>query len=421
MHTSIRFDHQLLAVEGEHTVHGMLELMAPPSPRKGTRQPLRLAIVIDRSGSMAGPKLHHTKKAAEYLIKRLESTDQVALIAYDDQVTLVSSLGADSHEELVHALYAIPHGGTTNLSGGWLKGIEEAGRAGDGIRKVLLLTDGLANAGITDHAALVAMAEEARGDGVSTTTIGFGDGFDERLLTTMAASGGGNSYYVGSPEDAPAVFGREFEDIASVVAQNVSVEIRPSDKVELLGVLNEYPTTDVVGGAQVALGDAYGDENRRILFELHIPEVAGLGVSKVADVILRYVSVGEAIEAHEVKIPVTVNMVAADEATKAGPDHEVVEEVLILKSAKAQQEARERADGGDYDGARELLYEAAQDIRAAVPKSDRADELTNEADILDGHLGSMDSVSWDASTAKAMHYDSMRRHNSRRRPPNGQG
>lgn len=416
MQTSIRFDHQLLAVEGEHTVHGMLELIAPPSPKKGARQPLRLALVIDRSGSMAGPKLHHTKKAAEYLIKRLEATDQVALVAYDDQVTLVSSLGTHSHEELVSALYAIPHGGTTNLSGGWLKGIEEAGRAGDGTRKVLLLTDGLANAGITDHATLVAMAEKTRGDGVSTTTIGFGDGFDERLLTTMAASGGGNSYYVGSPEDAPGVFGQEFEDIASVVAQNVSVEIRPTDEVKLLGVLNEYPQTQVVGGVQVALGDAYGDENRRILFQLHIPEVAGLGVAKVADVILRYVSVGETIEAHEITIPVTVNMVTADESSKAGPDHEVIEEVLILKSAKAQQEARERAEGGDYDGAKKLLYDAASDIRGAVPDSGRADELAKEADILDEHVRMIEPESWNASSAKAMHYDSMRRHNSRRRP-----
>ena len=167
------------------------------------------------------------------------------------------------------------------------------------------------------------MGEKARG--VSTTTIGFDDSFDERLLATMAASGRGNSYYVGSPEGAPAVFGQEFEDFASLMAQNVSVEIRKRDL--------DAPNTCVWGtrcghrgaSSRRSGGDTYGDEHRRILCQLHILEVAGLGVAKVADVILRYVSVSDTIEAHEVTIPVTVNIVTADEASKAA---------LISKSSK---------------------------------------------------------------------------------------
>ena len=416
MKATVRFDHQLLAVEGEHNVHGMLELVAPQAPGKSERQPLRLALVIDHSGSMAGEKLEHTKRAAEYLFRRLEAKDQVALIAYDDEVSLVSSLGTHTPEELIHAVHQIPPGGTTNLSGGWLKGIEEARRAQGGVSKVLLLTDGLANVGITDHPSLVGMAEKARGEGVSTTTIGFGDGFDEELLTAMALSGGGNAYYIGSPEDAPGVFGQEFEDIAALVAQNVSVEIRPTEDVKLLGILNEYPQTQVVGGVQIALGDAYGDETRRVIFQLNIPEIAGLGVAKVADVIVRYVGVGEGIEAHELTIPVTVNMVTSDEATKAGPDNEVIEEVLILKAASAQKEARKRAQGGDFDGAKQLLRDAATELRSMAPGSERAEELAQEAKILEGHGEMMDPGIYDSSSAKAMRYDEYRKHQSRRRP-----
>ena len=57
-------------------------------------------------------------------------------------------------------------GGSTNLSGGWLKGLEELGRADDGVRRVLLLTDGLANVGITDHAQLVSLAAGTQDAGV---------------------------------------------------------------------------------------------------------------------------------------------------------------------------------------------------------------------------------------------------------------
>jgi Ca-activated chloride channel family protein len=87
MKASVRLEHQLLAVESEHTVHAMLELVAPPAPEGAARPPLHLALVIDRSGSMGGPKLEVTKQAAAFLVRRLEPTDELALIAYDEHVT----------------------------------------------------------------------------------------------------------------------------------------------------------------------------------------------------------------------------------------------------------------------------------------------------------------------------------------------
>src|SRR5881392_4004273 len=94
--------------------------------------------------------------------------------------------------------------GQTNLSGGWLKGVESLqGERGDGPRKVLLLTDGLANVGITGQPALVEMATKAAAadNGVGTTTIGFGADFAEELLTAMADAGRGNAYFAETPDE----------------------------------------------------------------------------------------------------------------------------------------------------------------------------------------------------------------------------
>jgi Ca-activated chloride channel family protein len=131
------------------------------------------------------------------------------------------------------ALAAIAPGRSTNLSGGWLKGAEvlRGLPARKGPRKVLLLTDGLANVGITDPEALVALARQAGDDGIGTTTIGFGLDFDEVLLTRMAQAGGGNAHFAETPEDAPGIFAQESEDLVQLVAQNVSVEIRPREQV----------------------------------------------------------------------------------------------------------------------------------------------------------------------------------------------
>jgi Ca-activated chloride channel homolog len=406
MKADIRMEHQLLAVEAEHEVNAMLELVAPGRDEAAARPPLSLAVVIDRSGSMEGEKLETTKRCARFLVDRLLPTDRLALITYDDEVELVAPLAPVDAAALGHAIAGIWSGGSTNLSGGWLKGAEVLlGADGDGPRKVLLLTDGHANVGVADPVRLAGMAREAAANGVGTSTVGFGHGFDEDLLTAIADAGHGNAYFAATPDDAPGIFAQEFEGLLSLVAQNVSVEIRPSEDVQLLAVLNEYPGVGVPGGVQLQLGDAYADERRRVVFRLHIPGMAQLGVAKVADVVIRYAGVGERIALHEVTVPMVVNLVSADEAASVEPDAEVVEEVLVLEAAKAQDEAIRRADGGDLEGARKLLHEVSEKLRRHAPTADRAEELLEQAERLEERHGAFEMGMYSAEMRKDMRYE----------------
>ncbi|MDQ1488818.1 MAG: Ca-activated chloride channel, partial [Actinomycetota bacterium] len=262
----------------------------------------------------------------------------------------------------------------------------------------------------------IGLANEARKAGVGTTTIGVGDDFDEALLTGMADAGGGTGHFAATPDAAPGIFAAEFDGLASVVAQNVSVEIRPGSDVTVLGVLNDYPATPVPGGVQLALGDAYGDEVRRVVFELHLPSVAALGLAKIGDVIVRHVSVGAEVALHEVTVPLMVNVVTPEEASGADPDHAVVEEVLILRAARIRDEARDLAGRGEYDAGRALLGGIARELRGRAAGSTRADELRLEAETLERAADWMESsdpmAPPSAAMLKRMHYDS---HLSRRR------
>ena len=424
MDVRARFEHQLLAVETEHRVHCMLELAAPPAPVGKTRPPLHLALVLDRSGSMAGHKLEVVRECAAFLVRRLAPTDELALVTYDSDVDLVAPLAPVDKATLLPRIAQIGSGGQTNLSGGWLKGVEELGRAsGDGPRKVLLLTDGLANVGVTEPAALIAMTRSAlEASNVGTSTIGFGADFSEDLLTAMSDAGRGSSHFAETPDAAPGIFAQEFEDLISLVAQNVSVEIRPTEEVELVGVLNAFPAVQVPGGIQLQLGDAYAEETRRLVFELHLPSVPALGVRPVAEIVLRYTSIGEEIAQHEVTMPLVVNLVSADEAAAAGADNEVTEEIVVLKSTRAQEEAREHADRGEFDAARKLLGEAAEDPRKIAPASAKADELLEQAERLEFHSTSMSQAMYSKTSRKQMLYEERMRYESRKRkPPSGEG
>jgi Ca-activated chloride channel family protein len=232
----------------------------------------------------------------------------------------------------------------------------------DGPRKILLLTDGLANEGITDRADLVGMARRARLEGVSTSTIGFGDGFDEDLLRDMADAGGGNTHFAATPDDAPGIFARELEGLTRVVAHNVTLDVRPGPAVGLLGVLNDYPSLAVEGGAQIELGDAYAGERRRVVLKLRIPHLAALGPCVVAELVLRFTSVGETIEQRTTTIPVVANAVSAAEAAAVPADTVVREEVLILRSASVRDDAIRLADDGRFEEALDAVDATAADL-----------------------------------------------------------
>lgn len=417
MDLELRIDHQLLAVQQEATVHAMLQLRAPEAPSTEARTPLSLAVVIDRSGSMSGDRLEYAKACVRYLAQRMAPTDELAVVVYDDEVNVVLPLGPVNPTAVRAAIGPVYPGGSTNLSGGWLKGMEILRSAApERLRRVVLLTDGQANVGITEPGVLTNVTREAAAEGISTTTVGFGADFDEVLLTSMSDAGGGGAHFAETPDAAPAIFTEEFEGLVSVVAQNVSVEIWLEESVSVLGVLNEYPMVWQDRAVQVELGDAYGGELRAVVFEMHIPALGDIGPAKVADVVLRYVSVGDQVAAHEVKLPFMVNVGSPEEAKAAGLDQEVVEEVLILQAAKARDEARKRFDAGDFEGGRATLRQTSDALRK-TRGGPRSKELLAQAEALEQLAGEIDQPTYSPMSSKQLHYQSNQIRRTRRPRP----
>lgn len=254
-------------------------VQAPDSPKRETRQRLNLALVLDRSGSMSGAKLEYVKQAAEYIVDQLENDDLLTLVTFDDQVdTLISGRQIDSEtrSKCKHLIRRLEAGNTTNLSGGWLAGCQGVAEAvsQDVLNRTLLLTDGLANHGITDAEVLFKHAQELSQRGVTTSTFGVGEGFNEHLLEGMANQGNGNYYFISSPAEIPSIFAREFTEIAAVTAREVELEIETVQGVNTQ-VLGEWPSRMEKGLLRISLGALYGSRKQEVFLKLLIPPANG--------------------------------------------------------------------------------------------------------------------------------------------------
>ena len=401
MKPNLILEHEMLAVESEQDVHVLLELTAPPRDTDATRPPLNLALVLDRSGSMAGDKLEVTKQAAAFLAQRLQPDDRLAVVAFDDRVDLVAPLGP-VNQGVVDAIGRIGPGGMTNLSGGWLEGVAQLGAGAGGQRRLLLLTDGQANQGITDATRLVGMAGQSSESGVGTATIGFGADFNEELLTAMADAGGAGAHFAESPEDLPAIFDAEFDGLVQLVAQNLAVEIHPTGDVAMVGVLNDYPSQALPDGVRVQLGDCYADAVRRVVLRLHVPALQALGAVQIADIVVRWAEPTEAgAKLHTVTLPLTVNLVSADEAAAAQPDDRVRHEIMLLEAAKEVEDARREADEGRFGDAQQRLATTATRLLSAMPAAPEAAAMASQMTDMSATLGAGE---YTAAQRKKMHY-----------------
>ena len=234
-----------------------------------------LVIVLDRSGSMKGQKIKDARQAVLRLIDGLTAKDRLALVTYSNGVHIpfpLLPMDEKHRRQVKGAVRRITSAGGTNLGGGLSQGIQTLLQtpSKERQRKVILISDGLANHGVTDPNALGSMASDAVEHNFSVSTVGVGYDFNEVLMTTIADHGAGRYYFLENPNAFAQVFEKELQSTRNVAAASLELRIPLADGVKLIHA-GGYPIGYKDDHAVIHPGDLLSGQERKLFLTYLIP------------------------------------------------------------------------------------------------------------------------------------------------------
>lgn len=356
-------DRNLIRAGARSTRFVLARVTAPVAAARRDRIPVNVAFVLDRSGSMADArKFTLAREAVQQALRMLQPTDRFALVVYDTEIDVLARSALATPSAKAAALEALslvgPRGGT-DLGAGWLRGCEAVAEHldGEGVTRCILLSDGLANHGITNRDELAMHAGELRRRGVVTTTMGVGSDFDEHLLRDMAHEGGGNFHFIEGAAQIAGIMTGELGEALEVTMRNASLYVTLPEGARA-EPLNRYRHTRVPGTNElrVELGDLVSEQEISAVIEINFPQ-GTIGEQAKLFVTLR----ADGIEEGEERC-VLWKYADHHENDVQRRDVEVDRAVAALFAARARAEATEANRHRDPRRARRVLERTADRI-----------------------------------------------------------
>lgn len=272
---SVRTSHPLVTRDQRSRTHLEVKLRAH-AVQNVRRRPLNVALVLDRSGSMRGDKMRDAKEAARKLVRLLAPGDVLSVVSYSDDVRVdwpAKRFVRHDQRRILRVIDAMQATGSTFLEGGMREGAKQIERHMDGqmVSRVILVSDGNANIGVRNGAALGHIARRQLHGGIATTTVGLGLDYNEDTMTAIADGGAGSYYYVRESTDLGSTFRDEMRRMMATAARRLLVRIHPGDGVLIRQVHGYDAEPDGHGGVVVPLADLSEHGELSVLLELDVP------------------------------------------------------------------------------------------------------------------------------------------------------
>lgn len=204
--------------------------VASPAATK-PRRPMVLTFVLDTSGSMGGEPIVLQREAVLAIAAQLKPGDIVSMVTWNtaQAVVLDSHVASGpSDAKVVSLAKSLSAGGGTDLNGGLTKGYSLAQKSFDPskLNRVVLISDGIANVGVTQEKIIGDGAATNDGDGIYLVGVGVGAGVNDTLMNTVTDAGRGAYVYLDTTSEAKNMFGKRFDETMDIAARSVGVELR---------------------------------------------------------------------------------------------------------------------------------------------------------------------------------------------------
>lgn len=430
MHIAAHLGIDLVALDVTEDVTCLVELTAPNAETASARPGQTLVLVLDRSGSMAGEPLEGAKAAIRALLQRLAPQDRFGLVVFDDSADVVVPVKEIRQHDLPAVLAKINRirsGGSTDLSAGYLLGLREAKRELQHVTQVgatvLLVSDGHANAGVVDPVQVGELAAKANsGYRVTTSTLGFGLGYDEALLDALARGGNGTHVFAPDVDAATHALQDSVSDLLEKSVVAALMRVRPArGLVDTVTIMQQLPHWAEQNEVVVNVGDLYAGETRKLLFGLHVPAISQIGTETIAEVVFEYTAMPD-LDEHKVSVPISVNIVPGDQARGRIPNPVVEVERLLAQIDLRKQAAISSLRAHDQQSATAEITSALTEVKAVRDQIaqteprllDRIDETRVELEELEQVVKFQDANYSSKRMTDSFNHSSRGR---RKRPP----
>jgi len=354
---------------------------------------------INRQPSMS--KMELVKKAAIKAVESLKEGDFVSLVIFHSSASVVkdaTKVTAESKIDMIRAISQLSANGGTNLHSGWLSGATEVVKnlKDKYINRVMVLTDGETMSGIVDPKEIAKDVAAIYKSGVSTSTFGVGNRFNETLLQSMSDTGGGNFYYIKDEKEFDQMFSEEFTGMANVAATEITLQLQLAEGFKIAEQMNSYESTDGV----YKLSNVLSGNKLSVLFKLD----TDFGAKPASHVVLGELAI-EYKDENGNKVNQVIQVEADVLSEKKWEKLDFVQEVKIqetlLMIAKNKAEASAAIAAGNLEGAKGLLRSASGMLGSCEYADARISASMASLNTTLSNADTMDSE----SLKKSMHYE----------------
>jgi hypothetical protein len=227
------------------------------APETETRTPVHLCCVIDTSASMAlENKLENVKQSLQFLLDFLGPQDSLSIITFSEiaHTILTQTAVSTTEKDNIRArISIIKVESNTNISAGIIESRNCLQVDTSNVKQgILLLTDGVANLGLTRPKDILELVHNTinKFPGTSISSVGYGTDHNVELLQNISTEGGGSYYVVNNLEDVANVFGDILGGLVSCYAQQVSILLPHNTEVK-----SRYASNKTDDHMEIMIGD----------------------------------------------------------------------------------------------------------------------------------------------------------------------